>query len=1587
MDEFQDFNVASFPEQDDGVDVFPAPTAPRISEEVAKHKAERYDYALGDNSPGVSSIQDDLLNGFDDMVRNKAMSVERSTFNQYQQQVLTKFMNEGTSGLGDQAYTMLQTMSPARLAAMTANPDTFIEKKHAQRIADDTGVDLTNPARTGLETYLTKQYGLNNLVQDVQTRLDNESFFTKAVGFGVSLTPYSWWTNHDAITKAPTSSYLKGNNLKEQADYILSIEDPDVAIMEARRAIDEMYKTSPYDALSFANAIASYSSSDQGVDNFFNALGVATSIPAIALAKGVGRAAGVAKASIPGVLDASGQTARAAWMNTMSKVRNAANTTSGARVNSFDTIANEIPKVANPSSVLSDVNTTPFSREYANRLESLLTTRSEALLNKQIDINNVTRIDPNSQAWQAAAQETQDLFNLEYPGLNNHVLSIEPVRSADNVLANTDFFNFHLGRNDGTLFGADYEARAVANLYGLKNSVVKQRGNGWYIEVSKAVDETTPTVRNALQVDTAITQTPDSIANRFMGWFRTKDELLPDDIRRETKGATTGSQQFSMLSQAILEDAFKKLPKWRNSSRRDFIQFLENQRDFVNPTTGQRGRFDRTIGEFYRSWNNVHGRPPTEAETTAYFTYTQVSDAEWMARNLNIYKGKSRLGFENFHFKKKGIKFKVPPRIEGRVKRVEDIFRYDDDAGILVWDDTQGGAPRYMRKNFRGANNRATLEALEQQGYRVVQLSDFGEQALRQFPTVTMPRGRINYVLVKDYETAPLDLRQIPYRPGGHVVYADKFFLSQPNIVAHGARGSVINDYYGDRNLFAFRTREQAVQFQDRFNHARELLRNRNYPALRAYLARNANLPYDFQTFTRMFDPRRGGIFDVNTPFYARSSGASVHSEHKLDRFYENFRDPLNTPHNAFNEDINMSFAMERDEQLHAIENLGSRTTPFYNTTQARMIDPGVSLTRSIAQAAKTRYLDDLKIKSAERFFQEFGDVLSGSSEELQRFPMRTLFGDTINKTHPHKERVAAAQNYQRAMKEFFNIKTEDQQWVDTIVNSVAEQAINSLGERAGSAVMDHVEPWMVHTISDPTRFLRRVAFIPTMGLFNIKQLFMQGLGVVHTMAIEGPSRALNGAMLGNLMRPLHLRGNDVILDHAANLATKWGITPAHFKESYLALQRSGFQNVGGEYGTLDDVLHPTIVRSGFTRVMDNSLIFFKKGERVNRLTAWNASYLRWREANPIAAFDNQAQKEVLDRADLLTMNMTRASNASWNNGWKSIPTQFLSYQSRLMDQMLGGRLTLAEKARVWTTYSALYGVPLGTAGTTIGALWPWHEEARKQAMEYGVDITTPGMQAFMNGIPQAMMSYLSEGEVDPNIAATFGPNGSSILKDFIGSENKTKSALEIVGGPSYRTIMSMFKAGSLISEPVLSSLLATTDDSPNIMPLTQEDFIPLLETATGLNNARKAFLAYTTGKYFTKNGLDVIVGDKSSGFNAAFTALLGTQPQEVADTYNKVNMLGDIRAAQKSERDQAIKFLRLAHQRDVSDDDRLMYYRRAKAHMIAGDFTAQQRYNIIKEAANSGGTVLMEIDNKLKNQSMEEFSKYYNKIMKEPVE
>lgn len=1597
---------------DEPIDFYEPQNKVPVTPDKVPFRAERYNYALGADSPGPDTLADMIQRGYDDAMRNFHLSREQRQ-QQYQKEASMQALaqqagNEGRT-LAPNDFEALDAITDPYQLSLIANPETFFEKKYADRVINDA---IGSASQRALEMEEVSQYGLlgrddvnvaknfvatqgwsDKLMEDTEAWYNSLSFGQKAFDFVESALPFvSWYQSYNAIKTEEPLPWLQGDNLAAQAQLVRSMS-PDEGYAVAKQAIADLKERNAYTALQFASAIQGMSSGEQYWDNFISVVDVATTgVPtATRLATGLAKAAGRKGATIPGILDRIGDQARSSWLETQSRLYKAA-ASSGARPNSLNDVTKELPSIFDIQKVFGDADKTPFSREQTDRMVDILTNQGNALVQKGIlDPVNVTRIEYGSGAQRVLQQEAYKLFEQQYPNISDKVIDVEYIRSIENAVTNTDHIGINIGDTGAELFGDVETAINMAKYYGLNDDSYKvlARGDRYYLQITKAVDETSPTVRNQLEIDLKQDATPTTALSRFFGWARSADNLLPADINIERKNVVSASQGLSDLQSSIMQRASDRLGKWWFSkSRKDMRNFLEYQRDVEFPkvdSTGKqigvdRGRFSNTVGEFVKDWQARYSRLPTEDETFAYFTYRQFNDIHYLNLNLNLTKMSQRAGLENFHFKRKGISPKVPPSIEGRIrsKLPEEI----DDVGILVM--PYDGATTYIRKNFANAAARnAVRDLVDKEGYKVFQITDWGEKTLREVPGLNLPKGRIRYVLSKDYESTPLPFKRVPYNPGGHVEYIDPYYVAQADItVSRNGNGNTIHDYYGDKNILNVRTADQAKKYAKEMDHARILRKEGKNDELRAYL-KKSSLPYDYGKFTALFDKNRGGILDLDTPILARTRGTDLETEHKISKGYTNFRQSAGDVHNPINENPALAYALERNETLQSIQNLGSKSNPITNFRPARLLDPWNSMARAANSAVRGRYLEDLKIKSAERFAREFGDLLDDSSKDLRMYPMRALTEGKFNTSHPDVQRLADAKQFRRATLEFLATKPEENRWVDSIVNSLRVSLEKGLGEKVGEKVSDFVEPYLIATVKDPTKFLRQVAFHSKMGLFNPKQLFLQASGINASLALEGPKSTWKGVAAASLQRGLHMRGADNAIEKAAEYAEKFGWKKKHFIESYKALERTGFHLVGNEYGALDDFVNPTVVRGTFTKVLDVGLVPFREGERINRITAWNAAYSTWRDANPVAKLDDTVVKQIRARADNITGNMTRASNAGFNKGFASIPAQFMSYQFRLMDLMMGRQLSASDKRRIILTYSALYGVPSGVLGTTIGGFLPVNDMSRKAAMESGIDVTDVGWQTFLTGIPNMLLNEggsIASGQPTQTDLSAFGPGGLTWLTDIFGQSLSEKTTFDSLTGPSGALAKSLWQAGYGLQEYVLSSWFASETDTDLGYPLEMSDFEPFLDNITTYSNAKKAFYMYSLGKYITRSGK--VVDDNKTALDSMYKLILGTDPQSVKDYYIGLEIEDEREAEQNRLRPLIIKEMQKTYDSNISDEDLHAINKRIKVMLNMGDFSPEQRSSIrAKSIRQEHQTEIEKHEKRLRSRSMEETLKYHEKM------
>lgn len=1535
--------VASIgPQEDQYIDTAPeittVRTRPIVTPAVAEEKAQRTDYALGKYSPGAQAIYDATISGTESTAREYTSAQERLDLRNKQLELVDRFVEykrQSGSPITQEDITAIKNLSIDEVAKATNNPSTYFENKFADRwVKDTTSPDLfeeaqrVDPQKANEIMLRTSKHiaivdGLRDLASKVEEDYKDSGYLQRGVETAFMFIPF---VSDIARRKGiGNESWSSGENTKMFIEKMLMSKTPEEALDMAATAIEDIKQVSLTEARNFANALLDYSSQDETIDNVFQGLDIASVVPLGLLARGAKTTAKIAakpfkRSNIPG---AQGNVLDEALQKTINRVDAKANQSIGS--DRVDNLRTEAQNLHNPGSVFQDVGS--FTPEVVQRLQNVLKWNSSRLMDGVLNEAVATgRLE--GSALNVARAEAERLFHLNYPGLNDAVIAVRPISSAE-TLGNVDMIGIRLAKfGTGELFDTPQQAEISAKfLYGLKDYSIKQEGSKFFVEVQRAVDETSETVRDALRIQTT-NQTPQSMWNTFMGVIRSKDYQLPEGILRKAKSSTVGAS--GLVSR--MQEVAREIGSLSRREQGQLDDFFILQRDSTNPATGRRGVFSRTLGEFEQDFLALHGSRPSEKQARAYFSYTQLNDLDWTIRNLGIYRDKVRQGLNMFAFKLNGFNFKKP-FIEGKI--VDDInFDAKERTNILIWDRDANNIRSVPSTNI----GRTALTQLRQNGnnYRIVQLSPTGEESLRGIPSIQgrLPDGQISYVVTRDDPiSGPLDFRQIPYLPGGHVSYRDGFFIRQPNVRTSRYGGDEQSVYYGDRNLLHFTTAAQARFFLPRIEEARQMLARGDNNALRAFL-QQGNLPYSYQDFTGMFDPARGGIFDLNTPFYYSRQGSRTVDEHNIAANYTNFVKKSDSEFNLYN-DVNLKYATERGETLNTIVERGSANSPWFSLEASQLLDPRATLNNSAASLLRGRYYDDLKYKAAEEFTAEFGDILDLTREEL-RNPVHALFNAPFKSNIQDKNRLAAAKNFRRSTKELLGTKSEFDKTLDWIHQSVADRIYGTAGDGR------LLNTWQMMATSNPTRFLRSAAFHAKLGFFNPVQLFLQSQTFTHIMGLEGPARALKAAAAAKISDVNALNSTVEVTQALAQKAASMGWKPREFIEANNALARTGFANIGGEVAYLDDILSPDISKTGsvFSAAKEFSTVFFNKGERGIRKTAFFAAYDAWRSANPRLTLNDRAIESILARADDLSLNMTRASNSTWQHGPAAIPTQFFAYQARLMEQFMGNKLSFMDKSRLFATYSLMYGVPVGGIGSMTGALWPVHEEIKKGLLERGIDSNDDVISSVVDkGIVQTL--WRMTGEEDHNFAERFGPGGLSWLKDLLTGDKGTFETIAGVAG-------SVWGDALLKAEPIATGLVTLLTEDDEYWPLLQSDIVEAASIISTINNANKAISSAMFGKYISKNG--VVMHDNVDGWDAAFNFLSGTQPQSVSDFWSKVESLGDLKKHKQAVKKEVVKYMRMGY-RAPTVEDSAKYFRKAKSLYIAGGFTIQEAADLNREA------------------------------------
>lgn len=1156
-----------------------------------------------------------------------------------------------------------------------------------------------------------------------------------------------------------------------------------------------------------------------------------------------------------------------------------------------------------------------MSRTFAQRLIEGFTAKNgelEKLMKETLQVPRLT-----AEAVQMGIAMTKQRFMREYSGrFSDTAVDIkwQHVSPEKNPLgANVDTLVMRLGQFNGT----GYTSRDIAEHYfndifklGPEAKIV-QEGHSFFIDIAKTIDETDPLVRDQLfSLNKADPRaTPEGMWS-LLGQHVMSSAGLLSEVQKGNRNIATHVPQ--VLTKAIKEQISETAKKINAKERAAVARVLEHNRDMPNPATGERGLFYKTVRDFENDFQSLNGRLPSNDETAHYFNYVRVSDFDYAMRNHALYTSIARLGYEEFQLKGSSGFFKG--------KAMEKFEWSGTDASIWIDD---GVSPRLIYKyGVDGQLDQAskkTVDELIEKGAKMVRVFEPLTRPLKDLNVPGMStEAPINYVLTVTSTRKELSYQQLKYQPGGHSIYRDPWYIKQA-VVRPGRTGK--DTYFGDNAIENAVTEAQAIERAKVWDTARQMYRL-NDPGTAAYVGRNLGMTFD--DFRMPFDK---GHLDINSPIvhtYEGRSSFDTNSQFLKNR-YKNIEDATRSEHDDSNL-IDKAFTADRNNVL------GTYDANVRQIVPARQLDPYSALNRALAQGVRNLWVNDYKVGAVEQWLSEFGDALAPNFKTQRRSPLYFLFNPQYDNLVA-KERKAAAEASRKSIVNYLGVQSEIGADISRIQSKLMDSVYGTFGQDAARFASDHALPF----IKDPAVYMRAVAFHTKLGLFNPIQLFVQMNTMANVVAIGG-REGLQGASAAPFMTYLRHAGTnfDAHLNKFDKMATNFGWKSGEFKEMYELFQKTGLDEIGGEAALRNDVFDPKFFQSGKDKFLDKGTMFFNFTERALREAGFATAYKEFKKANPTRDLDNKAVAEIMTRGDLLTANMTRASAANWQHGFASVPTQFMAYNLRVAELMLGKRLTTAEKARLFGTYSAFYGVP-SAVGSAI-AIYPFYDDVKEEAIKRGIDMNDTATKFFHDGIVQTMESIIFGTE--HNFAKRYGPGGSPTLRDFMRGDT---GVMELLGGAS----------GSIIGDivgavrPVASWAYGKFGGKAEY-PLAWQDAVDVVSNISSADLTIRAFGILNAQQYRSKSG--VLVANDQTTWDAALLAA-GLRRADIDKVYYTMASIKEITkyqdAYEKIAQQDFARGLRSASEGDEPSFRK--YMDRAEYSLTMGGFQPYQRNQIIQ--------------------------------------
>lgn len=543
------------------------------------------------------------------------------------------------------------------------------------------------------------------------------------------------------------------------------------------------------------------------------------------------------------------------------------------------------------------------------------------------------------------------------------------------------------------------------------------------------------------------------------------------------------------------------------------------------------------------------------------------------------------------------------------------------------------------------------------------------------------------------------------------------------------------------------------------------------------------------------------------------------------------------------------------------------------NGDSGQRINPYEALVRNIANVSRMVPINQWRLGLEQRWINSARELTGQEIAKFGQLPETiegTRAGEFLNKMA-------------RQIRDWQGFPSKEEQVYNALNQRMYEWSV-----RNNSSLGAKITGWLRD--KDPVAASRAAAFHSLLGWFNPAQLWVQAQGMSIAVSIN-LGKNLTKTLKHTTGLTILGQGTDISKGRISLAAKAAGMSAEELQTMHDLWKKTGFED-----SILQTADHAAAIRGhgiamdALSRAADKNLFFYRHGELLNRRMSFTTALDEWRTASGKSIPSDDELKGIIDRANNLMLNLSKANRAQWQKGIASVPTQFFQVSAKALESVGGwnDNLTKAERMRVLAGQVGLYGaagIPLAGLGANyaLEALGVTQEDIDNNPLAvktfndgfwgfttlgiFGVDAEVSKRGSLVRGVTDFVDNWMfSESTVATKLMGAFGSTQQRFWDEF------TRQMKPITMGAYPTDIIDIVKIPTM---PVLESVSTWRNGEKAV-------FMQMVDTIFDRHGDPKVQRGFEV-----RESIAAAIGFQLSDEVQAFT--LNERSQHVIDTNKKI--------------------------------------------------------------------------------------------------